>query len=56
MVKWLERPTLIFNARGSNPGLVIGIFLQYFIISSSLWHHQDPYLAKALSIIISIDD
>jgi hypothetical protein len=36
MVKWLERPTLIFNARGSNPGLVIGIFLQYFIISATL--------------------
>jgi hypothetical protein len=55
MVKWLERPTLISMVRGSNPGLVIGIFLQYFIISASL-AHQDPYLAKALSIIISLDD
>ncbi len=36
MVKWLERPTLVSMVRGSNPGLVIGIFLQYFIISASL--------------------
>jgi hypothetical protein len=36
MVKWLERPTSISMVRGSNPGLVIGIFLQYFIISAIL--------------------
>jgi hypothetical protein len=52
MVKWIERPTFISMIRGSNPGLVMGIF---FKISSflQLWHHQDPYLVKALSIIIS---
>jgi hypothetical protein len=36
MVKWLERPTFISMFRGSNPGLVIGIFLQDFIISETL--------------------
>jgi hypothetical protein len=36
MVKWLERPTFISMFRGSNLGLVIGIFLQDFIISETL--------------------
>ncbi len=36
MVKWLERPNFISMVRGSNRGLVIGIFLQYFIISPPL--------------------
>jgi hypothetical protein len=36
MVKWLERPTFISMFRGSNPGSVIGIFLQYFIDSATL--------------------
>jgi hypothetical protein len=36
IVKWLERPTFISMFRGSNPGLVMRIFLQYFIISATL--------------------
>jgi hypothetical protein len=36
MVKWLECPTFISMFQGSNPGLVIGNFLQYFIISATL--------------------
>jgi hypothetical protein len=36
MVKWLERATFISMIRGSNPGLVIRIFLQYFIDSATL--------------------
>jgi hypothetical protein len=36
MVKRIERPTFISMFRSSNPGLVIGIFLQDFINSESL--------------------
>jgi hypothetical protein len=36
ITKKLLRPTFISMFRGSNPGLVIGIFLQYFIISGTL--------------------
>ncbi len=36
MVKRIERPTFISMFRGSNPGLVMGIFLQDFIISATL--------------------
>jgi hypothetical protein len=36
MEKMIERPTLISMCRGSNPGLVIGIFLQSFFISGTL--------------------
>jgi hypothetical protein len=36
MVKWIEHRTSISMFRGSNPGLVIGIFLQDFIISTTL--------------------
>jgi hypothetical protein len=36
MVKRIERPTFISMFRGSIPGLVMGIFLQHFIISATL--------------------
>jgi hypothetical protein len=36
MMKWIEHRPLISMIRGSNPGLVIGIFLQDFIISATL--------------------
>ncbi len=36
MVKRIECPTFISMFRGSNPGLVIRIFLQHFIISGTL--------------------
>jgi hypothetical protein len=36
MVKRIERPTFISMFRGSNPGSIIGIFLQHFIISATL--------------------
>jgi hypothetical protein len=41
MVKWIEYRPFISMIRGSNPGLVIGIFLRYFIISAT-FDHQDP--------------
>jgi hypothetical protein len=36
MVKRIECPTFISMFSGSNPGLVIEIFHQYFIISATL--------------------
>jgi hypothetical protein len=36
MVKWIEHRLFISMIRGSNPGLVIGIFLQDFIIFATL--------------------
>jgi hypothetical protein len=36
MVKWIEHRPFISMIRGSNPVLVIGIFLQDFIISATL--------------------
>jgi hypothetical protein len=44
-VEVIERPTLISMFRGSNPGLVIGIFHQYFIISGTL-APSEPSMGK----------
>jgi hypothetical protein len=55
MVKWIEHRPFI-----SMSGVQIPVWSWEFFFNISsilqLWHHQDPYLVKALSIIISLDD